>query len=70
MQTRSQTRNLLKQFEIDIDFDKASRAWMQNKKRVGQSYVYICGKCMSTGKPCQREPVEGQARCKRHSIFH
>jgi len=62
MQTRSQSRG------FKIDFDEASRAWMQNKKRAGQSYVYICGKCSATGKPCQREPVEGQARCKRHSI--
>ena len=62
MQTRSQSR------EFKIDFDEASRAWMQNKKRVGQSYVYICGKSLKNGKTCQSTPVDGQEACKRHSI--
>jgi len=62
MQTRSQSR------EFKIDFDEASRAWMQNKKRVGQSCVYICGKSLKNGKTCQNAPVDGQEACKRHSI--
>lgn len=62
MQTRSQSR------EFKIDFDEASRAWMQNKKRVGQTYVYICGKLLKNGKTCQMTQVDGLETCKRHSI--
>lgn len=62
MQTRSQSRAVI------IDFDEASCAWMQNKKRVGQSYVYICGKSLKNGKTCQNAQVDGQETCKRHSI--
>jgi hypothetical protein len=28
--------------EVRIDFDEASREWMKNKVRIGQSYKYIC----------------------------
>ena len=38
MKTRSQTKPL---YNFDIDFDEASRAWMLNKRRVGESYEYI-----------------------------
>lgn len=62
MQTRSQSR------EFKIDFDEASRAWMQNKKRVGQSYIYICGKSLRNGKTCLNTRVDNQETCKRHSI--
>jgi len=61
MQTRSQSR------APSIDFDEASRAWTQNKKRVGQSYVYICGKSLRNGKMCQNTPVDNQETCKRHA---
>jgi len=61
MQTRSRSRAL------SIDFDEASRAWMQNKKRVGQTYVYICGKSLKNGKTCQITQVDGKETCKRHS---
>ena len=39
--------------EVQIDFDEASRCWMKNKVRVGQSYKYICS-------------VEG---CKRYCCY-
>jgi hypothetical protein len=64
MQTRSKTRELI--LSVDIDFDASSRAWMQNKKRVGQIYKYICGKQLDKGKICQRRPVLNQEFCRSH----
>ena len=64
MQTRSKTRELI--LSVDIDFDASSRAWMQNKKRVGQIYTYICGKQLDKGKICQRCPVLNQEFCRSH----
>lgn len=51
-------RSHAKKLKEDINFDEASEAWMRNKKRVGQSYIYICGHktkqnttCTKTVKP-------------------
>jgi hypothetical protein len=44
MQTRSMTKQSLETptLPVVIDFDAASRAWMQNKRKLGQgSYAYI-----------------------------
>jgi len=35
-------------------FDKASQAWRKNKKRQGESWVYICTYIHSDGKRCNR----------------
>jgi hypothetical protein len=32
-------------------FDYSSKMWMMNKKRVGQSYVYVCKKEGCKNKP-------------------
>lgn len=49
MQTRSQAKNPA------IDFEEAHEAWMLNKKkRENGTYVYICGKPLSSGKLCQK----------------
>jgi len=67
MQTRSQTHNLPK-YTVDIDFDDASREWNANKKRVGQMYLYVCGKILASGKRCQNKPGETLDRCcKKHT---
>jgi hypothetical protein len=42
--TRSQTRNQvpLPTYDVEIDFDEASEAWLRNKKSVGNGqYRYI-----------------------------
>jgi hypothetical protein len=54
-------------YDVCIDFDEASRAWNANKRRVGQSYEYICGAKTCSGKPCQRKPIHGKNHCKTHS---
>jgi hypothetical protein len=41
MKTRSQTK--LELYEVNIDFDFASKTWRNNKKYIGNgSYKYIC----------------------------
>jgi len=59
MLTRSQARahRSVQPFDVDIDFDGASRAWLANKKRVGQMYVYICGHTLRNGGTCQRRSL-------------
>ncbi len=46
MKTRNQTRKqMMQQFEVNIDFDDAIKAWRKNKKSMGNgSYKYICEK--------------------------
>lgn len=60
MKTRSQTRKeesnnnstLVELYEVNIDFDEASKAWKQNKKSIGNGYYkYICSRC---GKSCYK----------------
>jgi hypothetical protein len=60
MITRSQTKlatqyrqNII--YNVDIDFDEASRAWNANKRRLTNGeYVYICGKVMKNGRKCMK----------------
>jgi len=41
MKTRSQTRNEVKKNEFIFDFDNSSKAWLQNKIRLGNgTYKY------------------------------
>ena len=41
MQTRSQTKKPRVEFSVDINFDQASRAWLANKRRLGNgTYEY------------------------------
>jgi alkyl hydroperoxide reductase subunit AhpC len=45
MKTRSQTKinEKCQLYEVNIDFDEASREWHKNKKSTGNgSYKYIC----------------------------
>ena len=65
-----------------IDFDAASKAWMENKKRLVNSrglrigYTYVCTYVHSDGKKC-RKPVEtcsernnsGRLRYQEHVNF-
>jgi hypothetical protein len=52
MQTKTQTKNQ-PEFIVSIDFDESSRAWMQNKRKIGGgSYEYI--KVSSNKVPIRR----------------
>lgn len=54
MQTRSQTARL--EYEVNIDFDDASRHWNANKKKLNNGcYEYVCGKELPNGEFCKKK---------------
>ena len=55
-------------YEVNIDFDKASQAWLANKRKLPNSmYKYIClGKTVSGGE-CKRKPINHTNFCSCHS---
>jgi hypothetical protein len=77
MQTRSQTKNQTRSawvpttvavYEVDIDFDEASRMWKLNKKQIGNgSYKYICCVLNKSGKKCGRQIVCETKYCTTHN---
>jgi len=67
MRTRSQTRALAR--EVNIDFDEASRAWHANKKKCGNGcYQYLCSAITKNGEPCKNKciPIVGSLFCRIH----
>jgi len=43
-------------------FDSSSRAWLANKKRKGQTYIYVCGV-----ETCKRGVGRSALNCSLHS---
>ena len=38
-------------FEVNINFDEATKIWRSNKKSIGNgSFIYICGCLCKNGK--------------------
>ena len=58
---RGMKRPHFQELDVDIDFDGASKAWLANKIRKGQSYVY---KCIVPN--CEKEVVHNSL-CKIHT---
>ena len=56
-------------FSIDIDFDGASKAWLLNKKRVGQQYIYICKCFTKNGDKCLNKRYKENDFCYVHRKF-
>ena len=52
--------------KVHIDFDFASEMWMKNKKRFGQSYVYVCGHITKRGGYCQKKIKIPNTKCHQH----
>ena len=56
------------QYIVNIDFDSASKAWLQNKKRSGEGYyTYICGHLTKKGTPCNKKPMKNKNYCHIHT---
>lgn len=56
-----------KEYEVNIYFDEASKAWMANKKTTGNgNYKYICEQITQMGEPCKREPKKEYCYCSIH----
>ena len=54
-------------YEVNIDFDYASKEWNKNKKRCGNgTYAYVCGKETKKGTPCQKTRMHGATNCRIH----
>lgn len=55
------------EYEVNIDFDEASKAWMDNKKSTGNgNYKYICEQITQMGEQCKREPKKSCCYCLIH----
>ena len=66
MQTRSQT--IKTEYEVNIDFDGASKAWRSNKLSIGNgSYRYVCAKRgIKKNNLCISKCLPGEIYCKTH----
>ena len=54
--------------QIEIDFDEASNAWLENKKSIGNGcYKYTCIKITKTGKKCKNDSLRGCDKCRFHN---
>ena len=69
MNTRSQTKqNNNSLYEVNIDFDEASKMWKFNKKRMGNgTYKYICCELNKSGLKCGRNIADDAKYCKTHN---
>jgi hypothetical protein len=72
MFTRSQSKlnKVLNEslYEVNIDFDEASREWKSNKKQTTNGcYKYICIQITKSGNQCKRESEKGCNFCKCHN---
>jgi hypothetical protein len=50
-------------------FDESSRAWLENKVRMGAGYTYKCDYIHSNTKQC-RKPAILSNFCKQHSFLN
>ena len=54
--------------EVNIDFDEASRVWMQNKRKITNGcYVYRCIATTKKGEPCKCKPKDNLQYCHIHA---
>lgn len=54
-------------YEVNIDFDEASKAWKANKKYIGNgSYKYVCCCITKTGNKCNKQSLNFDNYCKIH----
>lgn len=72
VKTRSQTAKEKDTdlFEVNIDFDEASRMWKENKWELGGgTYRYRCLKEGRNGAKCISKCLPGEDFCKTHLKF-
>ena len=68
IKTRSQTkREKSSIYEVNIDFDEASKAWRANKKSIGNgNYKYLCLKKNKKNTNCLNKCLPWVDYCKCH----
>lgn len=53
---------------VDIDFDKASEKWRENKVHIGNgSFKYVCGALRKDGGKCRNKSCKRMNGCYLHS---
>ena len=62
-------QNMEGYYEVNINFEEASKEWNKNKKRVDQSYIYICGLTTKKGTCCQNKRYKDQEYCYIHRKY-
>ena len=58
-------RSHARKLRDEINFEEASKAWMKNKQKIGQSYVYICGGNTKSNTKCTNK-VKPNTFCHYH----
>ena len=54
-------------YEVNIDFDEASREWKSNKRSIGNgSYKYVCAKKGKNNNCCLSKCLREEIYCKTH----
>lgn len=55
------------EFKVEINFDEASDAWMQNKRSIGNGmYKYCCSATTKSGVKCKNKPLSDSSFCRIH----
>lgn len=55
------------EFKVEINFDEASAAWLQNKCPIGNGmYKYCCSATTKSNMKCKNKPLEGSSFCRIH----
>ena len=69
METRSKTiQNREPKYTVEIDFDKASEMWKENKISQGNgTYRYCCMGKTRTGEKCSCKRIAETEYCKKHT---
>jgi len=58
------------EYEVNIDFDEASKAWALNKKKLSDGcYSYVCGTMTKQNLPCQNKPMKDKCVCRLHKKY-
>jgi hypothetical protein len=54
-------------YDVNIDFDEASREWRKNKIKVGSChFIYKCIAETKSGEPCKNKPLYLSDFCRVH----
>ena len=58
-------------YEVKINFDEASEAWLKNKVKLGNGvYKYRCLSKTKKGTQCNKTPLKNSDYCHIHKINH
>ena len=56
----------MNEYDVNIDFDEASKLWRQNKISNNQGFFeYVCGAICKNGEKCKRKTECGK-KCHLH----